>query len=189
MSATKEALPGAAYSLSNSEKRMARSLLESGIVAAADVRKALEFAAAENVSFQASLFKLNLVKPAELAKLIRPEPQAAAQAAPEAPPAAATLAPAEPPPAVAFAARTAVPADVLPTGTIQLPPRDDGPRRKRLGELLVDEGFLSAEQLAEAVAFASEKNLLLVEGGVPGARNSIVTVRGANKKKNAGKKA
>lgn len=34
-----------------------------------------------------------------------------------------------------------------------------------------------------------EKNLLLIEGGVPGARNSIVAVRGANKKKNAGKKA
>jgi large subunit ribosomal protein L3 len=34
-----------------------------------------------------------------------------------------------------------------------------------------------------------EKNLLLVEGGVPGARNSIVAVRGAVKKKNAGKKA
>lgn len=39
------------------------------------------------------------------------------------------------------------------------------------------------------VKIDAEKNLLLVEGGVPGARNSIVTVRGANKKKNAGKKA
>ena len=34
-----------------------------------------------------------------------------------------------------------------------------------------------------------EQNLLLVEGGIPGARNSFVTVRGAVKKKNAGKKA
>ncbi|MBI4869669.1 MAG: Flp pilus assembly complex ATPase component TadA [Candidatus Wallbacteria bacterium] len=161
MSATKEALPGAAYSLSNSEKRMARSLLENGILAAADVRKALEFAASENVSFQASLFKLNLVKPAELAKLIRPEPGAAAQAGPEASPAPAAQPPAEPPPAIAFAARAALPADVLPTGTLQLPPREEGPKRKRLGELLVDEGFLSAGQLSEAVAFASEKNLLL----------------------------
>ncbi len=33
-----------------------------------------------------------------------------------------------------------------------------------------------------------EKNLLLIEGGVPGARNSIVAVRGANKKM-GGKKA
>lgn len=35
----------------------------------------------------------------------------------------------------------------------------------------------------------ADKDLLLIEGGVPGARNSIVTVRGAVKKKNAGKKA
>ena len=35
----------------------------------------------------------------------------------------------------------------------------------------------------------SEQNLLLVEGGIPGSRNSFVTVRGAVKKKNGGKKA
>jgi large subunit ribosomal protein L3 len=35
----------------------------------------------------------------------------------------------------------------------------------------------------------AEQNLLLVEGGIPGARNSFVTVRGAVKKKNGGKKA
>ena len=34
-----------------------------------------------------------------------------------------------------------------------------------------------------------ERGLLLIEGGVPGSRNSIVTVRGAVKKKNGGKKA
>lgn len=34
-----------------------------------------------------------------------------------------------------------------------------------------------------------EKNLLLIEGGIPGSRNSVVVVRGAVKKKNAGKKA
>lgn len=33
----------------------------------------------------------------------------------------------------------------------------------------------------------ADKNLILVEGGVPGPRNSVVTVRGAVKKKNAGK--
>ena len=38
------------------------------------------------------------------------------------------------------------------------------------------------------VKIDAEKNLLLIEGGVPGARNSIVAVRGANKK-NGGKKA
>jgi ribosomal protein L3 len=38
------------------------------------------------------------------------------------------------------------------------------------------------------VRIDSEKNLLLIEGGVPGARNSIVTVRGANKR-NGGKKS
>ena len=32
-----------------------------------------------------------------------------------------------------------------------------------------------------------EENLLLIEGGVPGPRNSVVTVKGAVKKKNAGK--
>jgi large subunit ribosomal protein L3 len=32
-----------------------------------------------------------------------------------------------------------------------------------------------------------EESLVLIEGGVPGARNSIVTVKGAVKKKNAGK--
>ncbi|MCC6646449.1 MAG: 50S ribosomal protein L3 [Polyangiaceae bacterium] len=35
----------------------------------------------------------------------------------------------------------------------------------------------------------SDEGLLLIEGGVPGARNSYVTVRGAVKKKNGGKKA
>ncbi len=35
----------------------------------------------------------------------------------------------------------------------------------------------------------NEKGLLLIEGGIPGARNAMVTVRGAVKKKNAGKKA
>jgi large subunit ribosomal protein L3 len=35
----------------------------------------------------------------------------------------------------------------------------------------------------------NEKGLLLVEGGIPGSRNTMVTVRGAVKKKNAGKKA
>lgn len=33
----------------------------------------------------------------------------------------------------------------------------------------------------------ADKNVLLVEGGIPGARNGIVTVRGAVKKKNGGK--
>ena len=32
-----------------------------------------------------------------------------------------------------------------------------------------------------------EESLLLIEGGVPGARNTVVTVKGAVKKKNAGK--
>jgi len=35
----------------------------------------------------------------------------------------------------------------------------------------------------------ADKNLLLIEGGVPGPRNSVVTVRGAVKKKNGGKPA
>ncbi|HEY3593383.1 MAG TPA: 50S ribosomal protein L3 [Polyangiaceae bacterium] len=35
----------------------------------------------------------------------------------------------------------------------------------------------------------TDENLLLVAGGVPGARNAMVTVRGANKKKNAGRPA
>src|SRR5437773_1256611 len=87
MSLTKEAPPGAAYSLSNSEKRMARALLDGGVLAAADLRKALEYAATENVSFQASLFKLNLVRPDALAKLVRATP--APEAAQPAPAAAA----------------------------------------------------------------------------------------------------
>jgi ribosomal protein L3 len=32
-----------------------------------------------------------------------------------------------------------------------------------------------------------EESLLHIEGGVPGARNTVVTVKGAVKKKNAGK--
>ncbi|MBI3890008.1 MAG: Flp pilus assembly complex ATPase component TadA [Candidatus Wallbacteria bacterium] len=169
MSATKEALPGAAYSLSNSEKRMARSLLENGILGAADVRKALEFAASENLTFQASLFKLNLVRPGELAKLIRADATGAAShasspaSAGDATGAPKALVSVEPPPLPqpTFAARPSAEADVLPTGTLQLSPRDEGPKRKRLGELLVDERVLTAEQLSEAVAYASEKNLLL----------------------------
>jgi len=35
----------------------------------------------------------------------------------------------------------------------------------------------------------ADKGLLLIEGGIPGSRNGFVTVRGAIKKKNAGKKA
>ena len=34
-----------------------------------------------------------------------------------------------------------------------------------------------------------EESLLLIEGGVPGSRNSVVTVKGAVKKKNGGKPA
>jgi large subunit ribosomal protein L3 len=33
-----------------------------------------------------------------------------------------------------------------------------------------------------------EDDLVLVEGGIPGSTNGLVTIRGANKKKNAGKK-
>jgi large subunit ribosomal protein L3 len=37
------------------------------------------------------------------------------------------------------------------------------------------------------VKLVPEKNLVLVGGGVPGARNSVVVVRGASRKKNGGK--
>jgi large subunit ribosomal protein L3 len=46
---------------------------------------------------------------------------------------------------------------------------------------------LSVQNL-RIVKIDKERGLLLIEGGVPGARNSIVTVRGGNKKPNAGKK-
>ncbi len=151
MTANQDAPSGAAYSLSNSEKRMARTLLEGGVLSAADLRRALEFAATENVSFQASLFKLSLVRPEALAKLIRADAHAQPTPAPTPPPEAAP-APVAP----------AAPADSVPTGAIQLAPHDqEGTRRKRLGELLVDARVITEEQLAEAVRFASEKNILL----------------------------
>ena len=37
------------------------------------------------------------------------------------------------------------------------------------------------------VKIVPEDNLVLVEGGVPGARNSLVVVRGASRKPNGGK--
>jgi large subunit ribosomal protein L3 len=37
------------------------------------------------------------------------------------------------------------------------------------------------------VKLVPDQNLVLVGGGVPGARNTVVVVRGASRKKNAGK--
>ncbi|MBI4872265.1 MAG: Flp pilus assembly complex ATPase component TadA [Candidatus Riflebacteria bacterium] len=148
---------------------MARSLLDNGILAPADLRRALEYSASENVSFQASLFKLNLVKPEALARLVRtdakpaadPSPPAATQGQPPIVPSHSGTSPTAA--ALAQAAATATRSDTMPTGTIRVPgpDKEETPKRKRLGELLVDESVITEQQLGDAVKFASEKNILL----------------------------
>ncbi len=139
---------------------MARSLLEGGVLGAAEVRRALEHAADENCSFQASLFKLKLVKPESLAKLLGGMGATGSMEGP--PPAASAAAQPASEPSL-MGAGPAASSEELPTGMIQVPHgrKEDSSKRKRLGELLVDKGMLTEEQLAEAIAFAAKENILL----------------------------